>query len=232
MKIIRRGLMPLGTPHVRRSTGRAVAAGVLGLGLCMGLCGGSDAQAQTGTSSSADGNAPPAKPAAKPTPKSADKPGEKSAEKPGDKSVRSAARRATAAGGAAAAATAAASALAAADDDQRQAFSLTHLGDYACEFKRVVHVHPHPVHEGYVDLHFDRRVVTARPVLSSTGAIRLEDVRGQFVMLQIAFKSMLLDTRSGQRVADECLHARHHEARQAAAEAPAQPGLGISNATR
>lgn len=145
-----------------------------------------------------------------------------------DQPVRNAARRATAAAGAAAAAAAAVTALSAADDDQRQAFTLTHLGDHACEFKRTVLVAPHPVHEGYVDLHFDRRIITARPVLSSTGAIRLEDVRGQFVMLQIAFKSMLLDTRSGQRVADECLHARHHEARQAAAAAPAQPGLGIA----
>lgn len=142
--------------------------------------------------------------------------------------VRNAARRATTAAGAAAAAAAAATALAAADDDQRQAFSLTHLGDHACEFKRTVLVSPHPVHEGYVNLHFDRKVVTAKPVLSSTGAIRLEDVKGQFVMLQIALKSMLLDTRSGQRVADECLHALHHEARQAAAQAAPQPGLGIA----
>lgn len=143
-------------------------------------------------------------------------------------SVRQAARKATAAAGAAAAAAAAVMALSDADDEQRQAFSLTHLGDHACEFRRSVLVAPHPTHEGYVDLHFDRRVVTAKPVLSSTGAIRLEDVRGQFVMLQIAFKSMVLDLRSGQRVADECLHARHHEARQAAAQAPAQPGLGIA----
>lgn len=142
--------------------------------------------------------------------------------------ARSQARKATAAAGAAAAATAAAMALSDADDDQRYAFSLTHLGDHACEFKRTLLVSPHPSHEGYVHVHFDRRVITAKPVLSSTGAIRLEDVRGQFLLLQIAFKSMLLDTRSGQRVADECVHARHLEARAAAAAAPAQPGLGIS----
>lgn len=140
--------------------------------------------------------------------------------------ARQTARRATTAAGAAAAATA--TALALADEDQRQAYSMTHLGDYACEFKRMVQVIAHPTHEGYVNLHFDRRVITAKPVLSSTGAIRLEDVRGQFMMLQIAYKSMLMDVRKGQRVADECLHDRHIEAREAAQQAPKGPGLGIS----
>ena len=141
-----------------------------------------------------------------------------------------AARKATAAAGAAAAAAATATALTLADEDQRKAYALTHIGDYECEFKHAVKVLAHPTHEGYVNLHFDKKVVTAKPVLSSTGAIRLEDVRGQFMMLQIAFKSMLMDTRNGRRVADECLHDEHVQARQrAAGEAPA-PGLGISSA--
>lgn len=144
--------------------------------------------------------------------------------------ARAAARRATVAAGAAGAAAATAVALAAADEDQRHAYTLTHLGEYECEFKRAVRVLAHPGHEGYVDMHFDKRVITARPVLSSTGAIRLEDIRGRYLMVQIAFKSMLLDTRSGQRVADECLHDNHHAARREAAGAPAQPGLGISQA--
>lgn len=140
--------------------------------------------------------------------------------------AKAAARKATAAAGAAGAATAAALALA--DDNQKHAFTLTHLGEYECEFKRAVRVLAHPKHEGYVDLQFDKRVITARPVLSSTGAVRLEDVTGRYLMVQIAFKSMLMDTRLGQRVADECLHDAHHEAKRAAAQAPATPGLGIS----
>ncbi len=140
--------------------------------------------------------------------------------------AKAAARKATAAAGAAGAATAAALALA--DDNQKHAFTLTHLGEYECEFKRAVRVLAHPKHEGYVDLQFDKRVITARPVLSSTGAVRLEDVTGRYLMVQIAFKSMLMDTRLGQRVADECLHDAHHEAKRAAAQALAAPGLGIS----
>ena len=36
-----------------------------------------------------------------------------------------------------------------------------------------------------------------KPVLSSTGALRLEDVKGRVLMLQIANKSMLMDTQAG-----------------------------------
>ncbi len=143
----------------------------------------------------------------------------------GDK-ARAAARKATVAAGAAAAA--AATTLALASDEQRHAYTLAHLGEYQCEFKRMIRVLAHPRQEGYVDLHFDKQVVTARPVLSSTGAVRLEDVKGRYLMVQIAFKSMLMDTKLGQRVADECLHDAHHDARRAAAEAPPAEGLGIT----
>lgn len=143
--------------------------------------------------------------------------------------ARATARKATTAAGAAAAAAATATPLALASEEQRQAYSLAHLGEYQCEFKRMVRVMANPRHEGYVDLHFDKQVVTARPVLSSTGAIRLEDVKGRFLMVQIAFKSMLMDTKVGQRVADDCQHDHHREARRLAAEAPPQPGLGISH---
>ncbi len=140
--------------------------------------------------------------------------------------ARAAARKATIAAGAAGAA--AATTLALASDEQRHAYTLAHLGEYQCEFKRFIRVLAHPKHDGYVDLHFDKQVVTARPALSHTGAVRLEDVKGRYLMVQIAFKSMLMDTKVGQRVADECLHDAHHEARRAAAEAPAAEGLGIA----
>jgi hypothetical protein len=74
-----------------------------------------------------------------------------------------------------------------------------------------VHVARHPTHAGYVDVRHERTVVTMKPVLSSTGAIRLEDVRGRLLMLQIANKSMLMDTRAGRRLVDGCMHEKHRE---------------------
>ena len=43
------------------------------------------------------------------------------------------------------------------------------------------------------------------PVASATGAVRLEDQRAGAVWIQIANKSMLMNQKLGQRMADECM---------------------------
>ena len=43
------------------------------------------------------------------------------------------------------------------------------------------------------------------PVATSTGTVRLEDTKAGAVWLQIANKSMLMNQRLGQRLADECM---------------------------
>jgi hypothetical protein len=80
-----------------------------------------------------------------------------------------------------------------------------------------------------------------KPVLSSTGALRLEDVTGRTLMIQIANKSMLLDTKIGQRLLDDCVHpeqeklmaaakaAKLHDPEADAAES-ARNSLGITPA--
>ena len=62
---------------------------------------------------------------------------------------------------------------------------------------------------GYVDVKYKNSTFTMKPVLSSTGALRLEDVTGRTLMLQIANKSMLMDTKIGQRMVDNCVHPNH-----------------------
>ena len=105
-----------------------------------------------------------------------------------------------------AAAPAAAAALAAATPEQMLASDRTHFGDYACEFDQKVLVKKNARSPGYVDVDFKGRTIVTKPVLSSTGALRLEDVTGRMVMIQIANKSMLMDTKIGQRVVDNCVH--------------------------
>ncbi|NCT83854.1 MAG: hypothetical protein GXC94_11950 [Comamonadaceae bacterium] len=129
--------------------------------------------------------------------------------------------------------------LATADEPQLAAAERTYLGDYACEFKESVHIDKHPKVAGYINVAWKKQLITMKPVLSSTGALRLEDVTGRTLMIQIANKSMLLDTKIGQRLLDDCVHpeqARLMEAAKAAriadpeAEAAAQArnGLGIT----
>jgi hypothetical protein len=98
-----------------------------------------------------------------------------------------------------------------ANDEQKAAYQRVHLGDYQCELGQSVHIKPHAT-EGYAEVAFKRYKFTMKPVLSSTGAIRLEDVSGRALMVQIANKSMLMDQKVGQRLVDECVHANQKAA--------------------
>ncbi|MBN8486689.1 MAG: hypothetical protein J0M20_03000 [Burkholderiales bacterium] len=108
--------------------------------------------------------------------------------------------------------------------EQNAAAAMTMFGDYACEFKQTVTVAMNPKYDGYIDVSFGKRTWTMKPVLSSTGALRLEDVKGQTLMLQIAHKSMLMDTKIGQRLVDECQHEKQLEAKRAYEAQQAQGG--------
>lgn len=126
----------------------------------------------------------PAKPAAKSTAK----PAAKTAAKPAAKAIPAEAP------------------LEAANDDQKSAAKMAHLGDYACEFDQIVQVAPNAKAEGYLDVRLKNQTWVMKPVLSSTGALRLEDVKGRMLMIQIANKSMVMDTKIGQRLVDGCQH--------------------------
>lgn len=126
-----------------------------------------------------------------------------------------------------------------ADEAQLAAAERAYLGDYACEFKETVHLDKHPKMAGYINVGWKKQVFTMKPVLSSTGALRLEDVTGRTLMIQIANKSMLLDTKIGQRLIDDCVHPEQIKLIEAAkaariadpeaeAAAAARNGLGIT----
>jgi membrane-bound inhibitor of C-type lysozyme len=101
--------------------------------------------------------------------------------------------------------------LSAANEEQKTAAAAAHLGDYACEFNQTVKVAPNNLSPGYIDVAYKGQTWVMKPVLSSTGALRLEDVKERMLMLQIANKSMLMDTQSGQRVVDGCQHEKQRE---------------------
>jgi membrane-bound inhibitor of C-type lysozyme len=106
------------------------------------------------------------------------------------------------------AAPAATKPLPAADQAQLDAAERAHLGDYECDFNQSITVSKNAKYPGYVDVVFKGKTFVTKPVLSSTGALRLEDVNGIGLMLQIANKSMLMDTRAGVRLVDACTHEK------------------------
>lgn len=126
-----------------------------------------------------------------------------------------------------------------ADEAQLAAAERAYLGTYACEFKESVLIDKHPKVAGYINVAWKKQLITMKPVLSSTGALRLEDVTGRTLMIQIANKSMLLDTKIGQRLLDDCIHPEQEKLIAAAkaakiadpeaeAAAAARNGLGIT----
>ncbi len=100
---------------------------------------------------------------------------------------------------------------AAATADQVDAAGRVYYGVYDCEFKQTINIGQSSKYPSYVDVKHNKSAWLMRPVLSSTGAIRLEDVSGETLMVQVAQKSMLLNVKTGHRVVDECISPRQRE---------------------
>jgi len=105
--------------------------------------------------------------------------------------------------------------LALASPEQILAATMAFIGDYNCEFKQTLMVTRHQV-IGYVDVLFNKNHYTMKPVRSATGALRLEQVGGPMLLVQIPAKSMLMDTEKGKRVVDACVH--EEQAKEVAVE--------------
>lgn len=77
-------------------------------------------------------------------------------------------------------------------------------GTYRCELNRQVQVREVSPDLQFAVLNWDRKDYTMRVVGTRSGALRYEDSASGLVWLVIASKSMLLDTRRGQQLANEC----------------------------
>lgn len=100
--------------------------------------------------------------------------------------------------------------------EQIDAAERVYYGVYECEFKQTVHIAESSKYPSYVHLKHAKSDYLMKPVVSSTGAIRLEDVRNETLMVQVASKSMLLNVKTGQRVVDDCVSPKQRELADAA----------------
>ena len=81
-----------------------------------------------------------------------------------------------------------------------------HQGHLPCELGASIRVEHDAAQPGHFNVQGKGFRYRMRPVVTSTGAIRLEDAKAGAVWLQLANKSMLMDQKKGRRVADECAH--------------------------
>jgi len=97
-----------------------------------------------------------------------------------------------------------------------------HTGRIACELGAFVNVTADAAVPGRFHIEGKGFKYHMTPVVTSTGAVRLEDAKGGAVWLQIANKSMLMNQKLGQRLADECMSAEQTLVAEAAKKAPPQ----------
>ncbi len=91
-------------------------------------------------------------------------------------------------------------------DEELNIAQRVHQGRLPCELGASVRIEPDQLQPGYFHVQGKGFRYRMHPVATSTGAIRLEDKQAGAVWLQLANKSMLMDQKKGQRLADECAH--------------------------
>ncbi len=87
---------------------------------------------------------------------------------------------------------------------QMDAASQVFVGTATCEFNNKITLAPIDGQPGHFKLQHKKATYTMVPQETTTGAVRLEDSKAGVVWLQIPAKSMLMNAKLGQRVADGC----------------------------
>jgi hypothetical protein len=95
------------------------------------------------------------------------------------------------------------------------------VGTSKCELAVVVTVRADDHTAGRFILEAGHKRYSLDPVETSTGAIRLEEVSSGAVWIQLANKSMLMNQKLGQRIADDCMNPQQALVAQALLKAPA-----------
>jgi hypothetical protein len=80
------------------------------------------------------------------------------------------------------------------------------VGQSRCEFDQSVNVAAVPGQKGWFNVEFKGKSYMMAPEATTTGAVRLEDKKAGMMWLQIANKSMLMNSKIGQRMVDNCVH--------------------------
>lgn len=79
-----------------------------------------------------------------------------------------------------------------------------HTGRMVCELGASVTVTPDPQQAAGFIVQMKKFTYHMTPVETTTGAVRLEDTQAGAMWLQLPNKSMLMNSKLGQRMADEC----------------------------
>ncbi|MBE7417813.1 MAG: hypothetical protein HS128_08640 [Ideonella sp.] len=96
--------------------------------------------------------------------------------------------------------------VAALNADQLSTADRVLVGRSSCEFNQSVNVAAVPGRKGWFNVEYKGKSYLMAPEATTTGAVRLEDKKQGMMWLQIPSKSMLMNSRIGQRMVDNCVH--------------------------
>ena len=101
------------------------------------------------------------------------------------------------------------------------------VGNLPCELGTTVTLVADAKYPGYFNVQVKAIKYRMFPVETSTGAIRLEDQKAGAVWLQLGNKSMLMNQKLGQRLADECMSPQQVAVAESLKLNPAQSVLNV-----
>ncbi len=90
------------------------------------------------------------------------------------------------------------------------------VGTASCDAQQQITLQALAGQPGHFKLSHKKASYTMVPQETSSGAVRLEDPKSGLVWIQIPAKSMLMNTKLGQRVADACVTPEQLKASQTA----------------
>ena len=93
-------------------------------------------------------------------------------------------------------------------------------GRIGCDLGASVHIAKDSVNPGYFFVEGKGFKYHMSPVSTSTGTVRLEDAKAGAMWLQVANKSMLINRKLGQRMADECMSPEQNQVAEAIKKNP------------
>jgi hypothetical protein len=102
-------------------------------------------------------------------------------------------------------------------------------GTAECEFKEKVEVEKIPGHAGNFKVTYNHKSYVMVPEETTTGAIRLVDLSGAVVWIQIPMKSMLMNQKEHHRLVDGCQEDEQRIAVQSMKDAGTNAGALAPN---
>ena len=106
------------------------------------------------------------------------------------------------------------------------------LGRFPCEANQIVSLQEVPNAPGQYLLHFKKFKFKLVAVSTYSGVVRLEDPFTGATWVQLNSKSMLMDSRRGQRLVDDCQHPSQKAMAEAMKTTPDQPLIEVDTSTR